>query len=174
MKHINIEIKAMSNNHEKIREFLKSHNADFKGTDHQIDTYFKVNKGRLKLREGDIENYLIYYERENKEGPKQSDVILFKSAPESSLKSILINANGVLIIVDKKREIYFIENVKFHIDTVKELGTFMEIEAIDEDGSIGKEKLLKQCNQYLKQFDIKESDLISVSYSDLLLEKAKN
>lgn len=164
----------MSNNHEKIREFLKSHNADFKGTDHQIDTYFKVNKGRLKLREGDIENYLIYYERENKEGPKQSDVILFKSAPESSLKSILINANGVLIIVDKKREIYFIENVKFHIDTVKELGTFMEIEAIDEDGSIGKEKLLKQCNQYLKQFDIKESDLISVSYSDLLLEKAKN
>lgn len=163
----------MSNNHEKIREFLKSHNADFKGTDHQIDTYFKVNKGRLKLREGDIENYLIYYERENKEGPKQSDVILFKSAPESSLKSILINANGVLIIVDKKREIYFIENVKFHIDTVKELGTFMEIEAIDEDGSIGKEKLLKQCNQYLKQFDIKESDLISVSYSDLLLEKAK-
>lgn len=163
----------MSNNHEKIREFLKSHNADFKGTDHQIDTYFKVNKGCLKLREGDIENYLIYYERENKEGPKQSDVILFKSAPESSLKSILINANGVLIIVDKKREIYFIENVKFHIDTVKELGTFMEIEAIDEDGSIGKEKLLKQCNQYLKQFDIKESDLISVSYSDLLLEKAK-
>ncbi|HNW71532.1 MAG TPA: class IV adenylate cyclase [Candidatus Paceibacterota bacterium] len=171
MNHINIEIKAKSNNHERIREFLKSHNADFKGIDHQIDTYFKVNKGRLKLREGNIENYLIYYERENKEGPKQSDVILFKLTSGSSLKSILINTNGVLVVVDKKREIYFIENVKFHIDTVQELGTFIEIEAIDDDGSIGKNKLLQQCNEYLKLFDISESDLISVSYSDLLLEK---
>ncbi len=173
MKHINIEIKAKSNNHDKIREFLKTHHADFKGIDHQIDTYFKVNNGRLKLREGNIENYLIYYERENKEGPKQSDIILLKSDPGSSLKSILVNANGILTVVDKKREIYFIENVKFHIDTVQELGTFMEIEAIDKDGSIGKDKLLEQCNKYLKQFDISESDLISVSYSDLLLEKAE-
>ena len=173
MKHINnIEIKAKSNNHDKIREFLKSHNADFKGIDHQIDTYFKVNKGRLKLREGNIENFLIYYERENKEGPKQSNIILFKSASGSSLKSILISANGVLTVVDKKREIYFIENVKFHLDTVQGLGMFMEIEAIDKDGDIGKEKLLEQCNKYLKYFEISKSDLISVSYSDLLLEKA--
>src|SRR3989344_674363 len=173
MKHVNIEIKAKSNNHEKIREFLKSHNADFKGIDHQVDTYFKVGRGRLKLREGNIENFLIYYERENKEGPKQSDIILFKSAPGSSLKSILVNANGVLTVVDKTREIYYIENVKFHIDTVQELGTFMEIEAIDEDGSIGKEKLLEQCNEYLRLFEIEATDLISVSYSDLLLEKAE-
>lgn len=173
MKHTNIEIKARSNNHEKIREFLKSRNADFKGIDHQVDTYFKVNSGRLKLREGNIENHLIYYERENKEGPKQSDIILLKSTPGSSLKSILDKANGVLTIVDKQREIYFIENVKFHIDTVQELGTFIEIEAIDEDGSIEKEKLLEQCSEYLKQFDISELDLISVSYSDLLLEKAE-
>lgn len=173
MKIINIEIKAKSNNHERIRDFLKSRNADFKGIDHQIDTYFKVNNGRLKLREGNIENYLIYYERENKEGPKQSDIILFKSAPGSSLKSILVKANSVLTVVDKQREIYFIENVKFHIDTVQELGTFMEIEAIDEDGSIGKDTLLEQCSEYLKHFEISESDLISVSYSDLLLEKAE-
>jgi len=173
MKHLNIEIKARSNNHEKIRDSLKSHHADFKGIDHQIDTYFKVPKGRLKLREGNIENYLIYYERENKEGPKQSDITLFKAAPGSSLKSILVNANGVLAVVDKKREIYFIENVKFHIDTVEELGTFMEIEAIDETGKIGREKLLEQCDGYLKLFEISESDLISVSYSDLLLEKAE-
>ena len=174
MKHINIEIKAKSNNHEKIREFLTSHDADFQGIDRQIDTYFKVNNGRLKLREGNIENYLIYYEREDKGGPKQSNVTLFKSTPESSLKSILVNANGILTIVDKKREIYFIDNVKFHIDTVQELGTFIEIEAIDKEGNIGREKLLEQCNRYLELFEVPESDLISVSYSDLLLEKAEN
>ena len=171
MKHLNIEIKAKCSDHEKIRSILKSRNADFKGTDHQIDTYFKVNNGRLKLREGNIENFLVFYERENREGPKQSNVILFKSDPNSSLKEILLTSLGILVVVDKQREIYFIENVKFHIDTVKNLGTFMEIEAIDSDGAFGKEKLLEQCENYLKLFGIPKDDLISVSYSDLLLAK---
>lgn len=171
-ENINIEIKALCSDHDKVRNFLKSHNADFKGIDHQIDTYFKVSKGRLKLREGNIENNLIYYERENKQGPKQSDFTLFKSSPESSLKSILINSCGVLIVVDKIREIYFIENVKFHLDTVLGLGTFMEIEAIDTSGNIGKEKLLEQCNNFLKELNILDSDLVSVSYSDLLLKSS--
>jgi len=168
---LNIEIKAKSNNQDKIREILKSRNADFKGEDHQIDTYFKVNFGRLKLREGNIENNLIYYNRENKEGPKQSEIILFKSSPDSTLKELLTKALGILVVIDKQREIYFIDNVKFHIDTVKNLGTFVEIEAIDDTGSIGKEKLLEQCQFYLDLFKISKDDLISVSYSDLMLEK---
>ena len=168
---INIEIKAKSNNQDAIREILKSKNAEFKGIDYQIDTYFKVNNGRLKLREGKIENYLIHYQREDKEGPKQSDVTLLKSDPKSSLKEILIKSLGVLVVVDKKREIYLIDNVKFHIDTVKDLGTFIEIEAIDNDGTIGKDKLLEQCQFFLDLFKISQKDLISVSYSDLLLQK---
>jgi len=171
MPHVNIEIKAKSNNQDAIREILKSRNADFKGVDHQIDTYFKVNNGRLKLREGKIENHLIHYQRENKEGPKQSDVTLFKSDPKSSLKEILTKALGILVVVDKKREIYFIDNVKFHIDNVEDLGTFVEIEAIGNDGTIGKDKLLEQCQFFLDLFKISQEDLISVSYSDLLLQK---
>src|SRR3989338_5578367 len=173
MKHLNIEIKAKCNDHEKIRSILKSRKADFKGTDHQIDTYFKVNNGRLKLREGNIENFLVFYEREDKEGPKQSNVILFKSDPSSSLKEILKKSLGILVVVDKRREIYFIDNVKFHIDTVENLGTFIEIEAIDKDGNIGRERLLEQCNSFLELFNIRQEDLISVSYSDLLLNKGK-
>ena len=171
MANINIEIKARSNDQDTIRGILKSKNAEFKGVDHQIDTYFKVNSDRLKLREGEIENHLIHYQRENKEGPKQSDVILFNSDPGSSLKELLTKALGVLVVVDKKREIYFIDNVKFHIDTVKDLGTFIEIEAIDNAGDIGKDKLLKQCQFFLDLFKIPQKDLVSVSYSDLLLLK---
>ena len=173
MSHINIEIKARCANHEKIREILKNKLADFKGTDHQIDTYFKVNSGRLKLREGNIENFLIYYQRENKLGPKESKIILYKSVPDSKLKKLLINANGVLVIVDKTREIYFIDNVKFHIDTVENLGKFIEIEAIDSDGSIGKVELQKQCQKYMKLLNVSENDLLPVSYSDLLLNDSK-
>ncbi len=171
MSHINIEIKARCENQDKIREILKSRNADFKGTDHQIDTYFKTNNGRLKMREGNIENYLIFYERENISGPKQSNVNLFTSDPNSSLKDILIQSLGILVIVDKQREIYFIDNIKFHVDTVKDLGNFIEIEAIDKDGTIGKEMLLAQCQEYLDLFGVQETDLITGSYSDLLLDQ---
>ncbi len=75
--------------------------------------------------------------------------------------------------VDKKRNIAFIDNVKFHIDEVKGLGSFMEIEAIDIDGSIGLNKLQDQCAFYLEKLAIKEEDLIEISYSDLLLNKEK-
>ena len=168
---INVEIKAKSNNQDKIREILKSNNAEFKGVDYQIDTYFKVNSGRLKLREGKIKNHLIHYQRENKEGPKQSTVTLFKSEPKSSLKEILTKALGILVVVGKKREIYFVDNVKFHIDIVENLGTFVEIEAIDKDGNIGKDKLLEQCQFFLNLLEISQEELICVSYSDLLLQK---
>lgn len=77
MNHISIEIKAKCDKPEKVREILKSKKADFRGIDHQVDTYFMVNHGRLKLREGKIENHLIYYDREDIEGPKQSNVSLF-------------------------------------------------------------------------------------------------
>lgn len=173
MPHINIEIKARCENQDEIRKILKSKNTSYAGLDHQIDTYFKVPKGRLKLREGNIENFLIHYERENQKEQKQSNVILYKSNPESTLKQILAKANGILAIVDKTREIYFIENVKFHLDHAKNLGKFVEIEAIDKERNIGVEKLQKQCTFYKDLFKIKDEDLISESYSDLILDKTK-
>lgn len=172
MNQLNIEIKARSNNQNFVREILRSRGAEFKGVDHQIDTYFKVSSGRLKLREGNIENSLVHYDRENKDGPKQSHVTFYKSSDKNSLKEILTKSLGIWAVVDKTREIYFIDNVKFHIDKVKNLGTFVEIEAIDTDGNIGKEKLLEQCQLYLNLFKISNEDLISNSYSDMLLEKS--
>jgi len=81
---------------------------------------------------------------------------------------VLVAAYGIWKEVVKAREIFFIENVKFHLDTVEKLGTFVEIEAIDGDGSIGEEKLLLQCEHYMKLFGIKEEDLLSTSYSDMI------
>ena len=169
MPHLNIEIKARTTEQDRIRKFLKSKNAEFVGIDHQVDTYFKVTSGRLKLREGNIENHLIYYERENLSGPKKSTVTLYKNNPDSNLKEILIKSLGVLAVVDKRREIFFIDNVKFHLDSVLGLGTFIEIEAIDKDESFGYDKLLEQCNYYLNLLPITKDDLIEISYSDLIL-----
>ena len=164
-----IEIKARCTQQDKIRALLQERAARFVGEDHQIDTYFRVPSGRLKLREGTIERTLIFYERLNQQGPKASNVTLYKPGPNGGLRDLLTQALGVLVVVDKRREIYFIDNVKFHLDRVEGLGTFAEIEAIDEDGTIGEARLREQCEHYLALFEIAEDDLVRVSYSDMLL-----
>jgi len=169
MNILNIEIKASCNNPEIIEEILLKNNAKYIGEDHQIDTYFTTEKGRLKLREGKIENSLILYNRIETKGLKKSEVILYKPNENiKSLKQILENTLKVWVIVDKTRKIFFIENVKFHIDKVKNLGNFIEIEAIDNIGSIGEEKLRKQCNKYIDLLKVDYSNFIDKSYSDLI------
>lgn len=171
MSILNVEIKARCTKPDKIRSILKKQGAHFKGTDHQIDTYFNVPNGRLKLREGTIENNLIYYRRSDSKEAKTSDINLVPMDHPTAMKQLLTNALGVWVTVDKQREIYFIDNVKFHIDDVQQLGNFVEIEAIDEDGSIGEARLREQCEHYLKLFDIQEKDLVAFSYSDLLTDQ---
>jgi len=166
---LNIEFKAAANKLAELEAILQQHNPLFIGEDHQIDTYFNVLKGRLKLREGNIENALIHYERQDFAGAKSSHVLLYQHEPDKMLKEILIKTLGIKAVVDKRRKIYFIENVKFHFDTVEGLGTFVEVEAIDKDGSIGKEKLQAQCDKYAALFNISKKDFASVSYSDMIL-----
>ena len=168
MQHLNVEIKAKIDNLDQVRSYLIRNNADFKGVDEQVDTYFNTPHGRLKLREGKIENNLIYYDRPDQLGPKSSLVSLYRSENPSQLKEMLQNALGTRVVVHKKREIYFINNVKFHIDEIIGLGQFLEIEAIDSDGTLGSQKLHQQCQFYLKELNIDNNALISTSYSNLL------
>ena len=122
MGFLNVEIKARCTDPSFIRNYLLEHSADFKGIDEQTDTYFNAPNGRLKLREGNIENNLIWYERINQAGPKNSHFNLVKVQDAKGLKEALTKANGIRVVVRKRREIYYIKNVKFHIDEVQGLG----------------------------------------------------
>lgn len=169
MTHTNIEVKAKFDDHNYVRNILEEQSAKMKGIDHQIDTYFNVPHGRLKLREGDLEQYLIHYHRSNQNQPKQSNIHLYETGENALvLKNVLAAALGIDITVEKEREIYFVDNVKFHLDKVDDLGHFIEIEAISENGDIELDRLRDQCEQYIDLLNISENDLISVSYSDLL------
>ncbi|MFM9910654.1 MAG: hypothetical protein ACKVOW_14975 [Chitinophagaceae bacterium] len=99
MAFINIEIKARTKNAKYIRQYLLDNKADFLGMDEQTDTYFNVPNGRLKLREGNIENNLIFYSRNNQKGPKQSDFNLLPVSQPLVLKEILTIALGKKVVV---------------------------------------------------------------------------
>jgi predicted adenylyl cyclase CyaB len=170
MAYLNIEIKARTNDAGYVRTYLQHHNAQYKGLDNQTDTYFNSPNGRLKLREGNIENNLIYYERTDQAGPKSSHFHLVKVEDAKGLKEVLTKSIGIKVVVNKSREIYYIDNVKFHIDEVPGLGSFVEIEAGNVFVDLKKEELQAQCDHYMKELKIDPSDLIEVSYSDMLLK----
>lgn len=187
MAHLNVEIKARAGQPERVRAELLRRGARFAGIDRQTDTYFHVPDGRLKLREGTIENSLIFYERADTAGPKASQVRLCPLEPgnsaevpagprsqtprTSSLREVLQAALGTFRIVEKVREIYFIDNVKFHIDEVPGLGSFVEIEAIDLDGRADESSLRAQCVDYIAVLGIAAEELEARSYSDLLADR---
>ena len=185
MPHLNIEIKARltkkneiievgqarSIDPDSIRKYLQDHDAKFIGTDKQTDTYFNVSNGRLKLREGIIENNLIYYNRSNQANPKSSHFQLIKLEHPKEIKEVLTQSCGIKIIVHKRREIFYIDNVKFHTDELEGLGSFVEIEAGNILADKTEAELLDQCNFYMKEFGIRAIDLVAESYSDLLLNK---
>lgn len=169
--HLNVEIKARTDRQDEIRRILLAKGADFRGTDHQTDTYFRNERGRLKLRRGNIEHSLIFYRRPDQAGPKPSEVFLYHpEQPGEKLYELLKAAYGVWVEVRKVREIYFIGNVKFHLDTVEGLGHFVEIEAIDAEGSLGEAHIRAQCEHYVQLFAIQPADLLEQSYSDLLAQ----
>jgi len=173
MKIKNHEFKARVDDLQEYEKKLLTVDPEFRGTDHQTDTYFNVKHGRLKLREGNIENALINYNREDIAGSKSSDVILYRHTPDDALKDILVRQFGIRVIVSKIRRIYFKGNVKFHFDTVEGLGSFIEVEAIDVKDEFTAEQLKDQCDHYLHFFGVTKDQLVDRSYSDMVKPKTE-
>lgn len=173
MQHFNFEVKARTERQEMIRKWLLDNGASLRGTDLQTDTYFNLPEGcgRLKLRQGNIENNLIHYHRQDDPEARVSDVALSPVGDAPSLKALLARALGVKVEVRKKREIYFIENVKFHLDELEGLGQFVEIEAIAISPESRLEDLKAQCTRYMDIFGIRPQDIAAQSYSDMVLRK---
>lgn len=163
----NIEIKARCPDTSRAEENLNSLGAGPAGTFHQKDTYFKVDKGRLKLRElGPDEGHLIFYRRDDAPGPKRSDYeIAFTTDPEA-LREMLRGVLGAWVEVEKTRQVWLWENVRIHLDDVKGLGQFVELEAAtDEKGVIESHQRVETL---MRALEIKSDELVESSYGDML------
>jgi adenylate cyclase class 2 len=182
MSQKNIEIKARCKNIYEVINYLDS-NEDFekRGIDLQRDTYYNtINGTRLKMREGNIENALVSYKRDDEFGPKDSSIVLhhFDNDRKSeeiiyNLKEILNHSLGVLVVVNKKRHIYWnmTNHVKIHVDTIEGLGNFVEIEVMDLLDNRDKQEMIEICDFYINNFDL--TDFIDKSYSDMIIEQKK-
>lgn len=170
----NLEIKAkcydLNNAEEKVKLFA----TQYVGTDTQTDTYFKTQKGRFKLRESSLTgSYLIPYLRANQTDAKISMYERIDVEDTNNVKSLFEQLLGIDLVVNKKRIIYLYKNVRIHLDEVKELGTFIEFEAVFDEINSDEKKEQQKVNFLMNELNIQKEDLIAVSYENLLKEESK-
>lgn len=164
----NIEIKARIHNFDVLRKTV----ADFAdGPVHlleQEDTFFNTFDGRLKLRVSP-DNYaeLIYYNRADQSGPKQSEYCLIKIDEPNTLKRALGAAMGIRGVVRKTRHLYHTGQTRIHLDEVENLGQFLELEVVlrPNQSTTEGDKIVRQ---FMEKLQITEAQLIQCAYIDLL------
>ena len=163
----NLEFKAKCDSLDAFRQRLVNLQAEHRRTMKQLDTYFNVPQGRLKLREIDTHNaQLIYYERADLAESRYSNYQICDIPEPMAFKQIATMALGVKGVVEKQRELWLFGNTRIHLDEVKNLGQFVELETVirsqTEVEAQAEHQLVKEA------LGIKEEDLVSASYSDLV------
>lgn len=143
----------------------------YAGLDEQVDTYFSVPEGRLKLRQGSIENSLIRYHRSSNATARLSQVQLTLLQPEqaASLLTTLQSVLPVRVVVRKQRHIYWLGHAKIHLDSVAGLGDYVEVEIVDYTNSQSLPDMEAQALALQQLLGIRPQHFVGESYSDLLL-----
>lgn len=77
-----VTIKACINDFARIEEMLITLGAVYIGHDAQTDYYFETANGKLKLRQGTIENIIIHYRRDGADGIEKTTVFRSKKTQQ--------------------------------------------------------------------------------------------
>jgi predicted adenylyl cyclase CyaB len=165
---VNIEIKTRVADVVSLREAVRARAEEGPEVLVQEDTFFRVEKGRLKLRivEGAAAE-LIYYEREDAPGPVPSTYLISSVNEPKELKDILSASLGVRGVVRKERELFFLGRTRVHLDQVEGLGSFVELEVVlepKESVEAGRSEALA----ILRELSVASEDRVKVAYIDLV------
>ncbi|MDR3099848.1 MAG: class IV adenylate cyclase [Paraburkholderia sp.] len=165
----NIEIKARARHFDALRERAAQLAPDAPLIFRQQDFFYDVPRGRLKLRQFDdgTPPELIFYQRDDRDGPKASYYTRSPVTNAEAMHSLLATALTTRGIVSKERHVYLAGRTRIHLDRVDGLGDFVELEVVlgpedDEQGGQAEARAM------FEQLGVEESDLVAVAYVDLL------
>ncbi len=181
MENTEIEIQVKIEKSQPLLNFLEK-NAEFKTQKHQIDEYFtpvhhdftnvRPVKEWLRLRNAEG-NYSINYKNWHFDDQGKShycDEYETKIEDLDKLKKILIALNfKSLTIVNKTRRTWLYKNYEIAIDSVKNLGDFVEIEYMGEEENFEPKKITEEMISFLKKIDCGKIERNYLGYPFLLL-----
>jgi predicted adenylyl cyclase CyaB len=164
----NIEIKATVHDLEQLRAVVEKLCGQPGKVIQQHDVFFHVHSGRLKLRFlSEKKGELIYYQRLDTLGPKQSNYSITQTHDPAQLQSTLSQALGILGTVKKTRWLYKTGQTRVHLDRVEHLGDFMELEVVLRPDQMPEEGQ-DIAYDIMNQLQIQKKDLLACAYIDLL------
>ena len=162
----NLEIKASLAGSELAAAQAQRLGAEYAGELHHIDVYFRTVNGRLKLRTiNGAAAELIAYERDEESDERLSRFERLRVDDPESLRRMLETALGVRGVVEKRRTLWMYGDTRIHIDEVRDLGYFLEIEVPVVDGS---DRAARTMRTLLEGFQVAPEAYIRSSYIDLL------
>jgi predicted adenylyl cyclase CyaB len=163
----NLELKARIADLNAARDRVRALGADLQGAEHQVDQYYQVPKGRMKLRRSSLDgSHLIVYLRLNDVSARVSTFHRLPVDRPDDVAETLEAMFDAGSTVDKEREVWWWNDVRIHLDRVVGLGTFVEFEArLDKIGDHGEAQRL--IDELTRQLGIESSDLISTSYGEM-------
>jgi homotetrameric cytidine deaminase len=165
----NVELKALDADPERSLAVCRELGAEDRGLLVQRDTYFRTTTGRLKLREEEPGGAtLVQYDRPDAAQARLSSYRLVPVADADGLRAALDAALGTLVVVDKERHLLVWEGVRIHLDSVRGLGTFVELEGVAPAGS-DLERERANVARLQEALEIGPERILSDSYSDRLL-----
>jgi adenylate cyclase, class 2 len=165
---LNLELKISTASHEYLIEKIIKNGGKSLDTLLQKDTYYKFEKGLLKLRRQNGDYQLVKYNRNEKEEERWSDYSLLFLTGEN-VEEYLSELFDIETIVEKKRQLFIYKNTRIHLDEVENLGKFLELETVVKE--ISKEDAKTEFNEVVEFLGLNVAEQIRKSYRDLLIEK---
>jgi adenylate cyclase class 2 len=173
---IEIEAKLKVDSFDSVKKSLKKLSALFEAEQRQTDFYFddlnsafSKSDSCLRLRQQKdkrVEKFFLTYK-----GPKQKSNFKKRAEIEIEVNDFeaaekFLSALGYkkAIVVEKKRQLWRLGACIVSLDTVLDLGSFVEIEGPDD----------KRITEVQKQLGLEELGHIKSSYADLLAEKLRS
>jgi predicted adenylyl cyclase CyaB len=146
-----------------------------KGTLHQVDIFYQSKNGRLKSRRtiqnGVEKSQLIFYDRKTSNGTMVSDIKIVDVPNFDQLNNVLTASGSVLGSIHKTRILFMLGRTRIHIDEVRDLGAFMELEVVmrlGEDQQVGRD----EAKQIMNLLGIEPHQLLTDAYIDMLRHKS--
>ena len=164
----NVEIKARIESIEALFPTAAALADSGPTTIHQDDTFFHCPNGRMKLRKlSDTAGELIFYQRADRAGPKESFYVRVPTTSPDSLREALALAYGVIGRVRKHRTLFMLGRTRIHLDRVAGVGDFLELEVVLADREpVETATVLAQ--EIMNKLNVSAGRLVSCAYVDLL------
>ena len=110
---------------------------------------------------------LIFYQRADQQGPKQSFYLIARTEQADALRHVLSHAYGQAGRVVKHRTLYLAGRTRIHLDRVAGLGDFLELEVVLDD-SESAENGVRTAHEVMEQLGVTPAQLIEGAYVDFL------